>query len=186
MSVSKRLAAQEAKVAAAAQKLEEAKAKKRALETAAKARERTAARKEETRQKVVSGAFFLDRARASGKDPLDIQVEGMSMREWITRESEMSLFAGKPPAPKPAPAPAPKPAAPKPAPAAPAPTPNFLSQFQQSAPAPAKVASEPVYLDVPYDQRDAVKAYGARWDGERKKWFVPAGSDLAAFSRWLP
>lgn len=41
-------------------------------------------------------------------------------------------------------------------------------------------------LNVPYDQKDDAKALGARWDTELKKWYVPDGLDVEAFSRWLP
>ncbi len=42
------------------------------------------------------------------------------------------------------------------------------------------------YLNVEYAQRGAVKALGARWDAEARKWFVPEGRDLAPFVAWLP
>jgi hypothetical protein len=40
------------------------------------------------------------------------------------------------------------------------------------------------YLNVPYAQKEAAKALGARWDAARKKWYVPAGKDIALFSQW--
>jgi exodeoxyribonuclease VII large subunit len=42
------------------------------------------------------------------------------------------------------------------------------------------------YLKVEYAQRGAVKALGAKWDAEARKWFVPEGRDLAPFGAWLP
>lgn len=42
------------------------------------------------------------------------------------------------------------------------------------------------YLEVPFREKDAAKALGARWDGGAKKWYVPAGTALAPFSSWLP
>ena len=33
-------------------------------------------------------------------------------------------------------------------------------------------ADKHVYIDVPYSDKDDVKANGAFWDGETKKWFV--------------
>lgn len=42
------------------------------------------------------------------------------------------------------------------------------------------------YLDVPYRSKDAAKALGARFDGTVKRWYVEAGTDLFAFSAWLP
>ena len=41
------------------------------------------------------------------------------------------------------------------------------------------------YLNVSYAQKDAAKALGARWDAANKKWFVPAGKDIALFAQWL-
>lgn len=42
------------------------------------------------------------------------------------------------------------------------------------------------YLTVQYEQRHQVKALGARWDQEAKKWFVPEGLQLQVFLPWLP
>ncbi|HTD09657.1 MAG TPA: DUF5710 domain-containing protein [Solirubrobacteraceae bacterium] len=44
----------------------------------------------------------------------------------------------------------------------------------------------PNYLDVPFKEKDRVKALGARWDRDRRAWFVPAGLDTAPFAQWLP
>lgn len=40
------------------------------------------------------------------------------------------------------------------------------------------------YLNVPYAQKDAAKALGAKWDPAHKKWYVPAGKDVALFDKW--
>ncbi|MGJ7512636.1 exodeoxyribonuclease VII large subunit [Variovorax sp. GT1P44] len=42
------------------------------------------------------------------------------------------------------------------------------------------------YLTVPFSQKDKAKAQGARWDTAQKKWYVPAGLELAPFQAWLP
>jgi outer membrane biosynthesis protein TonB len=79
------------------------------------------------------------------------------------------------PAKAPAPAPAPAPAA-APAPAkAPAPA---------AAPAKAPAAAD-VVLDVNFSDKDAVKALGARFNYDSKKWFVPAGMDTQPFKKWM-
>jgi len=44
----------------------------------------------------------------------------------------------------------------------------------------------PTYLTTHFKDKDAVKALGARWDGEQKQWYVPKGRDLAPFAAWLP
>lgn len=42
------------------------------------------------------------------------------------------------------------------------------------------------YLKTEFKDRERVKALGARWDAEVKKWFVPHGRDLTPFAAWLP
>lgn len=46
--------------------------------------------------------------------------------------------------------------------------------------------SEKHYLNAGYKDREMVKALGARWDPDRKRWYVPAGLDLTPFAAWLP
>lgn len=41
-----------------------------------------------------------------------------------------------------------------------------------------------VYLNVPYAEKDAAKALGARWDPAKKKWYAPAVKDISLFSKW--
>ncbi len=38
---------------------------------------------------------------------------------------------------------------------------------------------EGIYLKVPFTEKDAAKAAGARWDGEAKKWYAPNQASLA-------
>lgn len=42
------------------------------------------------------------------------------------------------------------------------------------------------FLDVPFKEKDEAKSLGARWDADARKWYVPAGKDLALFQAWLP
>ena len=44
---------------------------------------------------------------------------------------------------------------------------------------------EKTYLNCPFDDKDECKALGGRWDGDAKKWYVPAGKDTAPFAKWL-
>lgn len=39
-------------------------------------------------------------------------------------------------------------------------------------------------LAVPFAEKDAAKKLGARWNAERRAWYVPPGIDVALFSRW--
>ena len=41
------------------------------------------------------------------------------------------------------------------------------------------------YLNVPFRDKDAAKALGARWDPAQRQWYVPEGLELAPFSPWL-
>lgn len=41
------------------------------------------------------------------------------------------------------------------------------------------------YLNVTYAEKDAAKALGARWDPDKKKWYVPPDKELAPFAQWL-
>ena len=41
------------------------------------------------------------------------------------------------------------------------------------------------YLDVPFKEKDDAKALGARWDVQARKWYIPEGSELTPFHRWL-
>ena len=43
-----------------------------------------------------------------------------------------------------------------------------------------------MYLKVPFAEKDEAKALGARWNGERKSWYVPDGKPTEAFEKWLP
>lgn len=42
-----------------------------------------------------------------------------------------------------------------------------------------------VYLQVPFKEKDQAKALGARFDGQRKQWFVPPGMASDAFGQWM-
>jgi len=41
------------------------------------------------------------------------------------------------------------------------------------------------YLKVSFQEKERPKALGALWDPIQKKWYVPAGLELAAFQQWL-
>jgi len=40
------------------------------------------------------------------------------------------------------------------------------------------------HIFVPFSEKDAARALGARWDSREKLWYVVRGLDLSAFSRW--
>jgi exodeoxyribonuclease VII large subunit len=43
-----------------------------------------------------------------------------------------------------------------------------------------------IYLKVDYNEKDAAKALGAKWDSSQRQWYVPEGRELAPFAQWLP
>ncbi len=42
-----------------------------------------------------------------------------------------------------------------------------------------------IILKVPYAEKDQAKALGARWNKERKVWYVPDGAAATPFERWI-
>jgi hypothetical protein len=46
------------------------------------------------------------------------------------------------------------------------------------------MADSKTYLNVPFAQKDAAKALGARWDAANKKWYVPDNKDITLFAQW--
>ncbi|OXJ22656.1 hypothetical protein CFB82_39705 [Burkholderia sp. HI2714] len=45
---------------------------------------------------------------------------------------------------------------------------------------------ERTYLEVPFKEKDAANELGAKFDRRSKKWYVPGGTDVARFARWMP
>ena len=41
------------------------------------------------------------------------------------------------------------------------------------------------FLKVPYAEKDEAKSLGARWNQDRKVWYVPDGVAEAPFARWI-
>jgi len=47
------------------------------------------------------------------------------------------------------------------------------------------VKSSVVWLECPYEEKDAAKSHGAQWDPDSKRWYVPPEVELRPFSRWI-
>ena len=45
--------------------------------------------------------------------------------------------------------------------------------------------SQRIYLDCPYQDKDECKALGARWDKEKRRWYVPANLSPLPFVEWM-
>ena len=46
-------------------------------------------------------------------------------------------------------------------------------------------SADKTFLKVGYADKDKVKALGAKWDGNKKSWYIPAGVDKSKFSEWV-
>ena len=47
-------------------------------------------------------------------------------------------------------------------------------------------AKAALFLTVPFAEKDKAKKLGARWDAERRAWYVPQGKDITPFKAWWP
>lgn len=47
-------------------------------------------------------------------------------------------------------------------------------------------ASNRIYLEVPIAEKDAAKAFGARWDGEKKLWWTHTENYKGELTKWKP
>jgi Domain of unknown function (DUF5710) len=43
-----------------------------------------------------------------------------------------------------------------------------------------------VELRIPFSEKEEAKRRGARWDSEKKTWYIPEGIERSAFEEWLP
>jgi phage/plasmid primase-like uncharacterized protein len=51
---------------------------------------------------------------------------------------------------------------------------------------PTPVIGEKItFINVPFNEKDEAKAFGAKWNVEARSWFVPKGLDLSKFNKWL-
>ncbi len=42
-----------------------------------------------------------------------------------------------------------------------------------------------IFLKVPFDDKDEAKSLGARWDNDKKQWFIMSIMDQSKFKRWM-
>lgn len=47
------------------------------------------------------------------------------------------------------------------------------------------MSAEPIWLDVPIDEKDAAKALGARWNPTERRWYAPR-AQMDGLERWAP
>ena len=42
-----------------------------------------------------------------------------------------------------------------------------------------------IYIKVSFDEKDEAKKLGAKWDGDKKSWYIMSNQDKALFSKWV-
>lgn len=47
------------------------------------------------------------------------------------------------------------------------------------------ICDENINIRVDFSDKDEVKKLGAKWNGEDKTWYIPAGLDYSPFAKWL-
>lgn len=58
---------------------------------------------------------------------------------------------------------------------------SYADKYRSAAPA---ARPEKTLINVPFKEKDAAKALGAKWDRQEQSWYVPAGVDAAPFAKW--
>ena len=48
------------------------------------------------------------------------------------------------------------------------------------------MAEDKYYINCSYNDKDEVKLLGARWDADKRKWYIPFGLDRSKFRTWTP
>lgn len=43
-----------------------------------------------------------------------------------------------------------------------------------------------LYIEVPLQEKDEIKALGAKWNPNRKSWYVEDYNDYLKFKKWIP
>jgi hypothetical protein len=118
-----------------------------------------AERRRDARRKILLGAFVLDQLEVREQSPAGFEFNGKRFADWLVRPTDRAMFEGMPTS---------------------ATTPSPAGEASAHP-----VAQADTPLNVPYADKDAVKALGARWLPDQKRWVIPAGLDLAPFSAWL-
>lgn len=62
--------------------------------------------------------------------------------------------------------------------------PHYLKRYNEERK--RKDLAERIYLQVPYVEKDTAKSLGARWDPQKKQWYVPSNYDVQKVEKWLP
>ena len=143
-------------------KLKQEKAKKQKIEARLRTAESKRNRAEDTRRKILIGAVVLGKV-ASGEWDNDKLLALID--QALTRTDDRALFGL-----------------------------DRLAEYHSTEPTPVRPAVPETSNTVMsitrlprfnFDDKDAIKALGGRFEPTEKYWFVPAGQDLTPFGKWL-
>jgi hypothetical protein len=116
-------------------------------------------RRLDARRKILLGAFVLEKIQHAGITPQALTFEGQRFFDWLVRPNDRAVFEAL-------------------SSSAPVPVPELPSPV-------AQIATTDTPLNVPFADKDRAKALGAHWQPDKKRWVVPAGSNLDPFQPWL-
>ena len=83
--------------------------------------------------------------------------------KWLKPQEQQAMAAMEPPAPE-----------------------KQTAEKQAAAPTHETLAEHKTYLALPFNENQVAKALGAKFDPQEKLWYVPEGTDLKPFEKWLP
>ena len=129
-------------------------------------------RRLDARRKILLGAFILEQLEHAGSSPQALTFEGKRFFDWLVRPNDRAVFET--------------------ASDTEVPTATANGNSAAAAPAPPiaasanpRIATTDTALKVPFADKDQVKALGAHWQPDQKRWVVPKGRDLTLFQSWL-
>ena len=47
------------------------------------------------------------------------------------------------------------------------------------------MAEDKLYINCSYKDKDEAKLLGAKWDADKRKWYIPFGLDRSKFKKWM-
>ena len=86
----------EDQISATEKRLKQLKALKQKKEAKARMTEAKKRRSEDTRRKILLGAFVLEQLEKAGIGAALFEVEGRQFKDWLTRSDDRALFGLKP------------------------------------------------------------------------------------------
>ena len=61
---------------------------------------------------------------------------------------------------------------------------HFQEEPAETAVKEEGIGQEKIYLNVSFEEKEEVKSLGARWDRNKRSWYIPSGVDPEPFAKW--